>query len=106
MYQRGSQTSTPRSLPGGSPIGSSHRPSFQLSGSSAPASSVQPRYSIAGTATTASNHSGGNSLRSREVITLPADRLSSDAAVSDPARANMTPMAGSRIDSHGQPNRW
>ena len=40
------------------------------------------------------------------MTTLPALRLSSDAAVSEPASANMMPIAGSTMDSQGHPKRW
>src|SRR3954453_16545952 len=98
MYQSGSQTSMPLSLPGGSPSGSSQNASRAgLNGCSPSVSAAQPAASMAGTAISPTSPSGGSSRRSREVTTLPAARLSSEAAVSDPAKANMMPMAGSTM---------
>jgi hypothetical protein len=106
-YQSGSHASIPASLPGGSPTGriQNARPG-RVNGCSPETSRRQPATSMTGTTTRPSSHIGGSSRRSREVTTFPAARLSSEPAVSEPARANMMPIAGSAMDSQGQPKRW
>ena len=58
-----------------------------------------------GTMTSENAHIGGSSLRSRLRMTLPAGRAS-ERAISEPARANITPMDGKRTVSQAQPKRW
>lgn len=66
---------------------------------------TSPVSSIAGTKTTATTHSEGSSRRSRRPTAGPPER-SSDAAISDPARANMTDMAGKTSVSEASPVTW
>jgi hypothetical protein len=61
-----------------------------------------PAASIAGTATAASTHSDGSRRRIRR-STAHGPHRSSDAAISDPASANITDMAGKTTVSAAQP---
>ena len=72
-------------MAGGSLIGNSHSSTFGLNAS--------PVSSMAGTKTAATTHSDGSSRRSRRP-TARTPLRSSDAAISDPARANITDIAG------------
>jgi len=60
---------------------------------------------MAGTSSAASTHSGGSRRRTRERMTSAAGRAR-DRAISDPARANITPMDGKTSVSHAQPKQW
>lgn len=65
----------------------------------------QPSRKTTGTTTARNAHIGGSSRRSLLRTTLHAG-LASDRAISEPARANMTPMEGKRMVSQAQPKRW
>jgi hypothetical protein len=56
-----------------------------------------------GNASTATSHSGGSSRRSREPTASATDRRPSVAAISDPASANMTAIAGNTTVSRLAP---
>ena len=77
--------SAPQLLAGGSAIGNSHSSTRGLTDN--------PVNIMAGTKTTASTHSDGSSRRSRRPTAAGPTRVS-DAAISEPASANITDMAG------------
>ena len=60
---------------------------------------------MAGTKNAASTQSDGSSRRSRRPTAETPER-SSDAAISDPASANITDMAGKTMVRNAQPVVW
>src|SRR5665647_1738095 len=109
MYHSGVTQSSPNLLPGGSEIGTTQNSRvLQFSGTPAVWLCVQPATSMVGTATRPNSHIGDNRLMLRSFNTrqgLPGER-SSELAMTDPARANMMPIAGNMIGSHLPPNTW
>ena len=61
---------------------------------------------MSGRATAANVQSAGSRRRMRDQTALRVPPLASEAAISEPAMANMTPMAGSTQVSQAQPNAW
>jgi hypothetical protein len=51
-------------------------------------------------------HTGGSSRRIRDTTTRTGGRRSSELAINEPASANITPIAGTRRCSQGQPTVW
>src|SRR5450631_18233 len=109
MYHSGVTQSSPSLLPGGSEIGTIQNSMVcQLRGTPEIWLCVQPAISMTGTATRPNNHTGGNRRMPRFFSTrhgLPGER-SSELAIKDPARANMTPIDGNRIGSQAHPKKW
>ena len=65
----------------------------------------RPVSSMAGTKTAASSQSDGSSRRSRRQMAT-APKRSPDIAISDPARANISDIAGKSMVRNAQPVTW
>ncbi|GAB3943245.1 hypothetical protein GCM10027614_31620 [Micromonospora vulcania] len=89
--------SAPQWLAGGSATGNSHSSSRGVTGS--------PVSTMAGTKTAASTHSDGSNRRSRRPTARGPERVS-EAAINEPASANITDMAGKTRVSVAHPVTW
>lgn len=87
----------PQLLAGGSAIGNSHSSTRGLIGI--------PLSSMAGTKTNASTHNDGSSRRSRRPTAAGPERVN-EAAISEPASANITDMAGKARVRVAHPVTW